>query len=128
MRTTMALLFSLFACVACSPLPDAPEAPAGGPRLSASGTIIIGSIVDVTGVCIKDAVAEIVAGPGVGARITQKGDCDAWSDVPGFTFNLAPGDTPTIRASAAGHVSQERAVTATWPAVAYASFGLVKAD
>ena len=36
------------------------------------------------------------------------------------------GDKPTIRASAAGYVSQERAVTATGPWGAYASFELLK--
>lgn len=126
MRTPIALLFALVACVACSPPPDAPTPPPA--QYSGRGTIIVGSIVDLTGLCIKNAVAEIVAGPGVGARITQIADCDSWSDVPGFTFSgLTPGDKPTIRASAAGYVSEERTVTATWPTVAYASFGLLKA-
>jgi hypothetical protein len=127
MRTTIAPLFALVACVACSPPPDAPDPQ---PILSsAKGAIIVGSIVDEAGVCIEGAVAEIVGGPAVGTRIRQITPCDSWSDLPGFTFSvLTPGDRPTIRATADGYVAEERTVTATSPAVAYVSFGLLKAE
>jgi hypothetical protein len=130
MRTPIALLFAVSAAasVACSPPPDAPE-PLPVVVSSANGTAITGSIVDGTGVCIEDAIAEIVAGPAAGTRTPQATPCDSWSDLPGFTFrNLAIGDKPTIRASAPGYVSQERAVPATWPSVAYASFELLRED
>ena len=65
-----------------------------------------------SGICILGAAVEVIAGQGLGQSATQE-PCDIWW-VGGITFNnLTPGVEMTLRASAAGYVSEEKTVIPT---------------
>ncbi len=66
-----------------------------------------------SGICILDATVEVVAGQGLGQSAKQTEPCDIWW-VGGVEFkNLTPGVEITLRASAAGYVSEEKTVIPT---------------
>ena len=67
-----------------------------------------GMVLSNSGGCIKDAVVEIVAGQGVGRKMTQTAPCSWWDWEDGFLFtDLVPDVELTIRASAFGYDSKE---------------------
>ena len=67
-----------------------------------------GHVVMDSGICIEGAVVEIIDGPGLGQKQTQRTPCDAWSYGDGFEFRGLPlGATITLRASARGYLPEE---------------------
>ncbi|HEX5109390.1 MAG TPA: hypothetical protein VFV95_13125 [Vicinamibacterales bacterium] len=67
--------------------------------------------VDKSGVCIVDAVAEVIDGQRKGEKQVQETPCDVWSYGGGFGWHdLTLTETMTIRVSAQGYVSQEQTV------------------
>jgi hypothetical protein len=92
-----------------SPTAPTPASPAPTP---ASPTWLWGYVVDAGGGCIEGATVQVVAGQGVGEKVTQTTPCDAWAYGGGFVFNnLIPGVEMTLRASAPDWSTCDYAVT-----------------
>ena len=72
-------------------------------------TWLWGMVIDQTGLCIEDAMVEVVSGQAQGQRIMQDPACDAWGYSGGFVFKeLSPGVEMTLRASAPGWSTEEQ--------------------
>jgi hypothetical protein len=99
------------------------EDPAQPPN--ATGGLIWGQVLNQEGICIADAVVEIVGGPVAGRQTIQKGPCDVWGDwvtiVAGYEFHDLPiGVTLKLRATKEGYRPQERETftgNGPWPPV-----------
>lgn len=115
-------IFAALILVGCSPLsddrsPTAPNPPAETPQTpplpppSPSTSSVWVMVIAESGACIDGATVEIVDGQGLGQKLTQKADCDYWAYSGGVTF---PGLTPrvnlTLRASAAGYVTEDKTI------------------
>jgi hypothetical protein len=115
------VLFLLLSCNGESPTaPPAQPPPAQPPPNATSGSIwghVLGE--GTGGVCIPDAVVEIVDGPGAGRKSIQKGPCDAWDyGDGGFEFgDLPSGITVRLRATKEGYRPQEREAVVSRPLV-----------
>ena len=71
---------------------------------------IWGQVLTESGGCIRGALVEIVAGPGLGQKSGQPDNCGAW-DYDGFWLSELPlGATVTLRASAPGYHPEDREV------------------
>jgi hypothetical protein len=102
---------TLFACSHGS-TPTAPSRPvttASSVPTAAALTSLWGFVVEPSGVCIKDAMVEVVRGQAQGQRIMQDTPCGAWDYGGGFVFKeLAPGVEMTLRASAPGWSTEDK--------------------
>jgi hypothetical protein len=64
------------------------------------------------GGCVRDAVVEVVAGQGIGRRLTQVNNCSYWDpDYSAFFRDITPNVPMTLRASAPGYNALELTVT-----------------
>ena len=98
------------------PPPPVPPVPTGPPSVA---TLLWGFVVDATGICIPDATVEIVRGQRIGEIVKQETPCDAWAYSGGFQFKGLVSDAAlTVRASAPGYVTAEKAFTPTNTTVA----------
>jgi hypothetical protein len=70
-------------------------------------------VIDQSGICILGATIEVTSGQAAGQRATQTDGCDAWDFAEIVFKDLKPGVEMTLRASASGYVSQEKAVVPT---------------
>lgn len=69
-------------------------------------------VISEGGACVRGAVVEIVAGQGIGRRMTQTAACSWWDWEEGFMFaELLPDVQLTIRASASGYAAKESTFT-----------------
>jgi hypothetical protein len=101
-----------------APAPPAPPTPTG-PGL------LWGFVVEDSGVCISDAIVEIVRGTGSGQSAKQTTPCSAWDYDRGFLFkDLIAGTELTVRASAPGYRTAEQTFMAS-SASGYTSVGIV---
>lgn len=96
--------------VGCSqettPVVPVPTSPASTPGSS----LLWGMVIDGSGVCIAEATVEVVRGQRLGQSIKQTTPCGAWDYDGGFMFkNLDAGVELTLRASAPGFATQEKA-------------------
>jgi hypothetical protein len=90
--------------------PDSLPAASSATTLTTTNSAsIAGAVVDASGMCIANAIVEIVSGEGTGRRFAQVLPCDAWEIGFGFS-NLTPGVSFTIRASAPGYDSKEKTI------------------
>ena len=79
------------------------------PPGTAAGGYIWGHVVDDSGICLRGAVVEIIAGPGTGRKATQEIECTAWDYAAGYEFRDLPmGVVLTLRATRNGYRPQER--------------------
>jgi hypothetical protein len=76
------------------------------------GGFIWGQVLDEAGVCLSGGRVEIVEGPGTGQASGQPDSCGAWDYVGYALRNLPLGAEVTLRASAPGHRSEDRAIVA----------------
>jgi len=60
--------------------------------------------------CIRGAMVEIVAGPGLGRTSGQPDTCDPWNEDGFWFYDLPLGATVTLRATASGYQSEDRDV------------------
>ena len=94
--------------------PTAPNPPVttDSPTLTQGAlTWLWGMVIDPSGVCIEDAMVEVVCGQAKGQSVMQETPCDAWGYYGGFVFNdLVPGVEMTLRASAPGWSTEEQTV------------------
>ena len=114
MRFALAIVVTLSLC-GCShgaqQSPTAPTTPSPAPT-PVSMTWLWGYVVNEGGACIEGATVQVVAGQGVGQKVTQTTPCDAWAYDGGFAFqNLIPGIAMTLRASAPDWSTCEYSVT-----------------
>jgi len=78
-------------------------------------------VISDDGACVRGAVVEIVAGQGIGRKMTQTAACSWWDWEEGFMFpELLPDVQLTIRVSASGYGSKESTFT---PSLARSSSG-----
>src|SRR5262245_66143767 len=76
------------------------------PQTENSGWLWV-MVVDLAGVCIPDAIVEIVSGQDHHMKLTQTTPCDAWGYDGGVMFtNLKPGVATKLRASAPGYLTK----------------------
>jgi hypothetical protein len=102
--TASILLLLIIGCKGDSPSPTAPTAPPPPPN--AKG-FIWGHVVEQSGVCIVDAVVEIVEGSDAGKKVVQKEKCSVWDDF-GFMFDDLPLGKPIkLRATKEGYQPKE---------------------
>ena len=96
------------------PSPPPPAAPAPAPvppRLTFVWVVVLGND---SGVCVRNAVVEIVAGQGVGRSLNQNTPCNYWDpDYNAVFWDLIAGVEVTLRASAPGYSAVERTVIPT---------------
>jgi hypothetical protein len=113
MKTALPVFVAL-ALLGCSDqgrptAPDPPATTASPPTPPGALTSLFGFVVESSGLCIRDAVVEVVRGQAQGQRIVQETPCDAWSYGAGFIFTgLSPGVEMTVRASAPGWSTEEK--------------------
>jgi hypothetical protein len=70
-------------------------------------------VVESNGFCIVGAKVEVIAGQAIGQSATQDEPCDVWW-IGGVSFrDLTPGVEMTLRASAPGYGTQEKAFIPT---------------
>ena len=110
LRSTVAGLLLVLLCIGCTEdgglQPTPPPPPQQPPPIATSG-FIWGHVIEGSGVCIIDAVVEIVAGPNAGQKVVQKESCSAW-DEGGFEFKDLPlGVTIRLRATKEGYQPKE---------------------
>lgn len=106
----LVLVFLVVGCGENDPLTSATRRPLPQPppAVFPGAGFVWGHVVMASGVCIEGAVVEIIDGPGLGRKQTQRTPCDAWSYGDGFEFsNLPLGARLTLRASAKGWLPEE---------------------
>ncbi len=98
--------------VPTAPAPPLQTPPGSIPVVTISGTAagwLWVMVMDGSGVCIDGAAIEIVSGQGKGFKGTPSASCDAWDWDGGYMiYGLVPGESLTIRASAAGYIDSEK--------------------
>lgn len=121
MKLAVTVLVTL-ALLGCSRVPTSPAEPGPIPTEAPTPPTdgkLWGMVLGESGACILGATVQVIRGEQVGKSTTQATPCDAWGVEPGFEFSeLTPGSELTLRASAPGYVSQEKAfpvTTSPWP-------------
>jgi hypothetical protein len=90
------------------PVPSPAPAPTPGPPAPATA-VLWGMVIEGSGICIENAMVQVVSGQRQGESQVQETPCDAWAYGGGFLFkNLTPGVPMTLRASAPGWTTQEQ--------------------
>jgi hypothetical protein len=114
MRLALTVLttLALFGCSGETGLPTAPTSPVS-PLTSGALAWLWAMVVEESGICIRDATIQVIAGQAVGQIATQNEECDAWSDGGVIFKDLTPGVEMTLRASASGYAPQEKTVVPT---------------
>lgn len=109
-RSMLPMLIAL-SCAACSgqtlPAGPTPELRSPVDRPAPARATIAVMAVQENGICIEDAVLDIVSGQRAGEHYAPQGFCDAWW-IGGFELrDLEPGVDLTLRFSAPGYASTE---------------------
>lgn len=81
------------------------------PPVPPTSTAVIASVIDQNGSCIVGATLQVVAGQATGKSMVQTQPCAYWDYGHELIFsNLVPGLALTLRATAPGYTTVDRAV------------------